>query len=202
MLRRTKYLKNGSFSRPPLRNTRAFFFDIDWGVSGGSPGSQSHSMVGPPRQVPLGFLTLSCLHQASNNSAISGQVFLPVLVLVAPSLLSRLQSAVTPCLCLSFQSVGSTLLCVLTSLMDPRAVAFFLFFFLRAASVAYGGSQARVESELSLLAYVTATGMRDLRCVCDNTSTHSSAGSLSHGVRPGIEPASSQILVGFLTAEP
>ena len=33
-------------------------------------------------------------------------------------------------------------------------------------------------------------------------TAHGNAGSLTHGARPGIEPASLWILVGFLTAEP
>ena len=35
-----------------------------------------------------------------------------------------------------------------------------------------------------------------------NTTTHGYTGSLTHWARPGIEPASSWILVGFITAEP
>ena len=34
------------------------------------------------------------------------------------------------------------------------------------------------------------------------TTAHGNAGSLTHWVRPGIEPASSRVLVGFVTAEP
>ena len=41
------------------------------------------------------------------------------------------------------------------------------FVFSRAAPVAYGGSQAGVESELQLLAYARATAMQDPSCVCD-----------------------------------
>ena len=48
-------------------------------------------------------------------------------------------------------------------------------------------SKIGVESELQLLAY---------------TTTHNNARSPSHRVEPGIEPASSWILVGFLTAVP
>ena len=48
-------------------------------------------------------------------------------------------------------------------------------------------SKIGVESELQLLAY---------------TTTHNNARSPTHRVRPGIEPASSWILVGFLTAVP
>ena len=43
----------------------------------------------------------------------------------------------------------------------------FLFCLFRAASVAYGGSQARVESELLLLAYARAAATRDPSCVFD-----------------------------------
>ena len=34
------------------------------------------------------------------------------------------------------------------------------------------------------------------------TTTHGNAGPLTHGARPGIEPKSSWILVGFIPAEP
>jgi len=34
------------------------------------------------------------------------------------------------------------------------------------------------------------------------TTAHSNAGSLTHGARPGIKPASSWILVGLVTTEP
>ena len=45
----------------------------------------------------------------------------------------------------------------------------------------------RVESELPLLAYITA---------------HGNAGSLTHCARPGMAPASSWTLVGFVSAVP
>ena len=64
---------------------------------------------------------------------------------------------------------------------------FCLFVFLRAASMAYGSSQARVGLELQLLAYTTA---------------HGNAWSLTHWLGPKIEPASSWMLVGFITTEP
>ena len=50
----------------------------------------------------------------------------------------------------------------------------------------------RVELELQLLACTTAAAMWD----------HGNAGSLTYRVRPGIEPASSWILVRLITAEP
>ena len=45
----------------------------------------------------------------------------------------------------------------------------------------------KTESELQLPAYY---------------HRHSNTGSLTHRVRPGIQPVSSWILVGFITAEP
>ena len=56
-----------------------------------------------------------------------------------------------------------------------------------------------IELELQQLpAYTTVTATRDLGCVCN---LHH-AGSLTHGVGPGIKPASSWLLVGFVTTEP
>ena len=60
------------------------------------------------------------------------------------------------------------------------------FYFLRAAPEAYGSSQAR--------------GQIGARAV-DLHHSHSNTGSLTHWVRPGIEPVSSWILVSFLTAD-
>ena len=72
----------------------------------------------------------------------------------------------------------------------------FLFLF-RAVPTTYGGSQARgVTSELQLPAYTTITATRDPICVC-YTTAHGNARSFTHWARPGIEPASSWILVGF-----
>ena len=59
-----------------------------------------------------------------------------------------------------------------------------------------------VESELQLPAYTTATGTQDLRQSVTYTTAHSKARSLTHWVKPGIEPASSQTLVRFISAEP
>ena len=54
--------------------------------------------------------------------------------------------------------------------------------------MAYGSSPARVQIGAALLVYTKATAMP--------------ARSLNHRVRPGIEPASSWILVEFVTTEP
>ena len=60
-----------------------------------------------------------------------------------------------------------------------------------------------VKSELKLPAYTTATAMQDLSCVSATyTTAHGNTESLTHRVRPGIEPSSSWIVVGFVTVEP
>jgi len=65
----------------------------------------------------------------------------------------------------------------------------FLFFLclFRAAPTAHGGSQARGRIR------ATAASL---------PPSHSNTGSLTHWARPGIEPASSWVLAGSLTAEP
>ena len=81
---------------------------------------------------------------------------------------------------------------------------FFLpsFFVLRAAPVAYVSSQVGVESELQLPASTPATAVWDPSFVCYLHHSSRNARSLTHGMRPGIEPASSWILVGFVTTQP
>ena len=63
-------------------------------------------------------------------------------------------------------------------------------------------SRLGVESELQLLAYATATATQHLSWVCDLTTTHGNARSLTHWVRPGIEAASSWLLVRLVSAVP
>ena len=85
----------------------------------------------------------------------------------------------------------------------------FLFFFL--ASVFLGPHPWHmevpglgVESELQLPAYTTVTAMPDPSCVCNlhhNSWQHQILNPLSE-VRPGIEPASSRMLLGFVFPEP
>ena len=61
-----------------------------------------------------------------------------------------------------------------------------------------------VESELQLPAYTTVTAMPDPSCVCNlhhNSWQHQILNPLSE-VRPGIEPASSRMLLGFVFPEP
>ena len=56
------------------------------------------------------------------------------------------------------------------------------------------------ELQLQLLVYTTATW--DLSYVCEHTTAHGNVRSLTHWIRPGIEPTSSWILAGFVNAEP
>ena len=57
-----------------------------------------------------------------------------------------------------------------------------------------------VKSELWLLAYTTATETWDEIQAMSATyiTAHGNAGSLTHWMRPGIEPATSWVLVGFV----
>ena len=62
----------------------------------------------------------------------------------------------------------------------PFFVVCLLVGFLRAAPVAYGGSQAGIELELQPPAYTTATATRDPSPICDLHHSHSHTGSLTH----------------------
>ena len=88
-----------------------------------------------------------------------------------------------------------------------RTLIFILFFFFRATLVAYRGSQVRGQI------WAVAAGLchrhsnvgseLHLRPTLQTyTTVHSKAWSLTHWVRPGIEPALSWILVRFASAEP
>ena len=59
-----------------------------------------------------------------------------------------------------------------------------------------------VKSELQLRAYITATATQDLSRDCDSHHSSWQRQLLSPWVRPGIKPASSWILVRFISAEP
>ena len=59
-----------------------------------------------------------------------------------------------------------------------------------------------IKSELQLPAYTTATATRDPSHICNLTIAHGNTRSLTHWKRPGIEHASSWILVRFISAEP
>ena len=76
---------------------------------------------------------------------------------------------------------------------------FYLFFLFRASPMAYRSSQAR--------GWIRAAAAGLHHSQSNNgsatyTTAHSNAGSLTHWVRPGIEPVSSWILVRFFTTEP
>ena len=74
---------------------------------------------------------------------------------------------------------------------------FCLFAFSRATFKAHGGSQAR-----GLIGGVAA-GLCQIRAVSATcTTAHGHAGSLTHGVRPGIEPAFSWMPIRFISADP
>ena len=80
---------------------------------------------------------------------------------------------------------------------------FCLFFGGGAAPSAYGGSQAK-GSNWSCSCWSTPQPQQCGIWVASATYTtaHSNAGSLTHWLRPGIEPVSSWILVTFVSAEP
>ena len=75
----------------------------------------------------------------------------------------------------------------------------YLFFLLRASHAAYGIPRLGVEMELTLQAYTTAIATPEPSTSVTYTTAHYNARSLSYWTRPGIKPASSWILVGFLT---
>ena len=89
--------------------------------------------------------------------------------------------------------------CIVLYCIVLYCIYFCLF---RALPTAYGGSQAR-----GLIGAI-ATGLHhshrtpDLSRVCTYTTAHSSARSLIHWARPGIEPAISWLLVVFVSLAP
>ena len=77
---------------------------------------------------------------------------------------------------------------------------FFLFFFLLGPPLQHMEvPRLGVELELQLPAYTTATAYEIWVASVTHTAAHGNAGSLAHWAGPGIEPASSWILVRFLT---
>ena len=70
-------------------------------------------------------------------------------------------------------------------------ILFFFLFLLGATPLAYGSSRLGAKLELQLL---EPQQQGNLSCICDTTA-HSNTRSLTHWVRPGMEPASSWILV-------
>ena len=59
-----------------------------------------------------------------------------------------------------------------------------------------------VKLELLPLTYTIATATQGLSHTVTYITAHGNAGSLTHSARPGIEPISLWILIGFVTTEP
>ena len=73
----------------------------------------------------------------------------------------------------------------------------FFFFLFRAAPMTYWGSQARGPTGA-----ITAGPHHSHTRSVTYTTAHGNAGSLTHWTRPGIEPATSWFLVGFVSTAP
>ena len=80
-------------------------------------------------------------------------------------------------------------------------VFLFLFCVFRAAPAAYGSSQRGQIRAAAACLWHNHTKARS-ESLEIYTTAHGNVGSLNHWVGPGIEPESSWILVGFITAEP
>ena len=82
-----------------------------------------------------------------------------------------------------------------------RSIFFFFFCPFRVIPVAYGNSQARgqIGAAVASLPY-SHSGIWAVSVTY--TTDHSNTESLTHWLRPGMEPASSWILLGFVTTEP
>ena len=87
------------------------------------------------------------------------------------------------------------------SFLSHLSFLFFSFFLVflsfRATLAAYGDSRTGVQLELKPPAYPRATAKQDLTVSATYTTAHGTR-SLTHWVRPGIEPASSTMLVQFV----
>ena len=86
-----------------------------------------------------------------------------------------------------------------TSFLHLCSSYLFIYFFFRAAPVAYQSSQARGQIRAAAANLPRSHGNTGSE---PHLATHGNARSLSHRVRPGIETMSSWILVGFITTEP
>ena len=78
-------------------------------------------------------------------------------------------------------------------------ILFFFFGLFRATLMAYGCPQVRGWIRAELPAYTTATAMQDLSCIWYLYHSSQHRWILTHWARPGIKPASSWILIGFVT---
>ena len=105
-------------------------------------------------------------------------------------------------LSVTFFSLGSRL-------SFPVSLCSFLFSFLffllcRATPEAYGGFQARglIGATTAASLHHSSEQQRIQAASSTHTIAHSNAGSLTHWAEPGIEPATSWFLVGFVSTEP
>ena len=85
--------------------------------------------------------------------------------------------------------------------INGYGISSFLFFFTMHLQH-MGVLRLGVKSELELLAYTTATATQDPSHICGLHNSSWQHWSLTHWVRPGIEPTSSWILVRFIIVEP
>ena len=110
----------------------------------------------------------------------------------------------TFCLEISSAKILSSLgLFLFFSSSSSFSLSFFFFAFLGLHPQHMEVPRPEVQSELQLHAYATATATSDLSCMCDlHTTAHGNAGSLTHWVRPGVEPTTLWFLVGFISALP
>ena len=85
-----------------------------------------------------------------------------------------------------------------------RLFYFIFWSFFRAAPEAYGGSQARglIGAVAAGLCHSHSNTRSEAHLQPTYTTAHSNAGSLTHWMRPGIEPASSWILIKCISTEP
>ena len=106
------------------------------------------------------------------------------------------------CLCFSLHTAFPLQCLLILNSPAPSIFFFFVFCLFRATPSAYGGSQARDQIR---------TVVTGLRCSHSNArsephqwliSAHGNAWSLTHWARPGIWPASSWFLIGFVNTEP
>ena len=88
---------------------------------------------------------------------------------------------------------------------ETPETSFFIFYFLLfgAAPAAYGSSQARGRSRAAPAPlHHSHSNLENRATSVTYTTVQGNARSLTYCVRPGIKPASSWVLVGFVIAEP
>ena len=101
-------------------------------------------------------------------------------------------------LCHSHGNARSFIHCTTAGTPQCPFIFIFIFWLFKATPAAYGGSQARDQTR----AYATATATPDLSCICNLHHSSQQCQILTLWARPGIEPATSWFLVGFISAAP